>query len=111
MLVMSCNTMFLPALNTVQNDLHTSTAMVALCLTVYTAGAGVQPLVMGPLSDVIGRRKPMMVGSHKRLRLPRLIRDVDGVGYVFCVEYARRRAGCARAIHPGIYLGRASTQH
>jgi hypothetical protein len=60
-LVMSCNTMFLPALNTVQMDLNTTTTMAALCLTVYTMGSAIQPLVMGPISDVIGRRKPMLV--------------------------------------------------
>jgi DHA1 family bicyclomycin/chloramphenicol resistance-like MFS transporter len=62
-LVMACNTMFMPALKTVQSDLNTTPIKVALCLTVYTLGSGITPLVMGPLADIIGRRKPMLI-SH-----------------------------------------------
>lgn len=62
-LVMACNTMFIPAISIVQAELDTTPTMVALCITVYTLGSGITPLVMGPVADVIGRRKPMLI-SH-----------------------------------------------
>jgi hypothetical protein len=62
-LVMACNTMFLPALRTVQEELHTSTASVTLALTSYMMASAIQPLIAGPLADVVGRKKPM-VAAH-----------------------------------------------
>jgi Na+/melibiose symporter-like transporter len=62
-LVMACNTMFMPAIVTVQDELNTTPTLVAMCLTVYTLGSGLTPLVMGPVADIVGRRTPMLI-SH-----------------------------------------------
>ncbi len=54
--------MYLPSLPDVAVDLATSEAAVALTISWVLAGAAVAQLVIGPLSDRIGRRRPAILG-------------------------------------------------
>ena len=54
---------YLPALPTLQNDFQVSTAAIQLTLTATTIGFGVGQLLVGPWSDKIGRRTPLMVAT------------------------------------------------
>lgn len=54
--------MYLPALPNIAQDLHTSTSLVQLSLTACLLGIALGQLVAGPISDVYGRRKPLLVG-------------------------------------------------
>ncbi|MDQ1691369.1 MAG: transporter, family, multidrug resistance protein [Pseudonocardiales bacterium] len=54
--------MYLPSLPVVGSDLHASTSAVQLTLTACMIGLGAGQLVVGPLSDTFGRRKPMVIG-------------------------------------------------
>ena len=54
--------MYLPALPLITRQWHTSASMVQLTLTACLGGLGVGQLVAGPLSDVLGRRRPLMAG-------------------------------------------------
>ncbi|MGU3497326.1 multidrug effflux MFS transporter [Mycobacterium sp. C31M] len=54
--------MYLPALPRIAEDLSVSSSVVQLTLTGTLAGLAVGQLVIGPLSDSLGRRKPLMVG-------------------------------------------------
>ncbi len=54
--------MYLPALPQVATSLHTSSASVQLTLTACLVGIGAGQLVAGPLSDSLGRRRPLLVG-------------------------------------------------
>lgn len=54
---------YLPALPTLQNDFDVSTAAIQLTLTATTIGFGVGQLLVGPWSDKIGRRTPLMVAT------------------------------------------------
>ncbi|MGK2902700.1 MAG: multidrug effflux MFS transporter [Mycobacterium sp.] len=54
--------MYLPALPRIAEDLSVSTAVVQLTLTGTLAGLAVGQLFIGPLSDSLGRRLPLMVG-------------------------------------------------
>ncbi|HLW94453.1 MAG TPA: multidrug effflux MFS transporter [Solirubrobacteraceae bacterium] len=54
--------MYLPALPSVAHDLHASTAAVALTLTASMLGLGFGQVVAGPLSDTLGRRRPVLIG-------------------------------------------------
>lgn len=54
---------YLPALPTLQNDFRVSTAAIQLTLTATTIGFGVGQLLVGPWSDKIGRRTPLMVAT------------------------------------------------
>ena len=54
--------MYLPSLPDVAVDLATSEAAVALTISWVLAGAAAAQLVIGPLSDRIGRRRPAIIG-------------------------------------------------
>ena len=54
--------MYLPALPSMAHDLSASAAAVALTLTASLVGLGAGQLVAGPLSDALGRRRPVLVG-------------------------------------------------
>ncbi len=54
--------LYLPSLPSLARDLHTTTAASALTLTACLIGLAVGQLLSGPLSDQLGRRRPVIVG-------------------------------------------------
>jgi DHA1 family bicyclomycin/chloramphenicol resistance-like MFS transporter len=54
--------MYLPALPTITDDLQTTAAAVQLTLTGTLLGLALGQLLIGPVSDAIGRRKPLLAG-------------------------------------------------
>ncbi|MFI9461296.1 multidrug effflux MFS transporter [Streptomyces xiamenensis] len=54
--------MYLPALPDVTEDLNTGAATVQLTLTACLLGLGLGQLIVGPMSDQLGRRRPLLVG-------------------------------------------------
>jgi DHA1 family bicyclomycin/chloramphenicol resistance-like MFS transporter len=54
--------MYLPALLSIGEDLHVSATSVQLTLTGMLVGVSVGQLLVGPLSDAVGRRKPLLYG-------------------------------------------------
>ena len=54
--------MYLPALPEVQADFGVSTSLVQLTLTMTTLGMALGQILAGPLSDLLGRRRPLFVG-------------------------------------------------
>ena len=55
--------MYLPALPTIGAELAASSATVQLTLTGTLVGLATGQLVIGPLSDALGRRRPLMIGT------------------------------------------------
>ncbi|MFC5141632.1 multidrug effflux MFS transporter [Actinomycetospora rhizophila] len=54
---------YLPALPALSADLATSPSVTQLSLTACLVGLALGQLVAGPLSDVLGRRRPMLLGA------------------------------------------------
>src|SRR6185369_104985 len=54
--------MYLPALPRIADELSVSSSMVQLTLTGTLAGLALGQLIIGPLSDSLGRRRPLMAG-------------------------------------------------
>src|SRR6476659_8670583 len=54
--------MYLPALPKIADEMSVSSSMIQLTLTGTLAGLALGQLVIGPLSDSLGRRRPLMVG-------------------------------------------------
>ncbi|OZE83783.1 Bcr/CflA family drug resistance efflux transporter [Rhodococcus sp. 15-649-1-2] len=55
--------MYLPALPSIVDDLNSSAAAVQFTLTGTLIGLALGQLVIGPLSDIVGRRLPLIVGT------------------------------------------------
>ncbi|MCZ2858974.1 multidrug effflux MFS transporter [Blastococcus sp. VKM Ac-2987] len=55
--------MYLPALPNITSDLLTTSATVQLTLTGTLIGLALGQLVLGPLSDAYGRRRPLLAGT------------------------------------------------
>ena len=55
--------MYLPALPTIREQLGTTSATVQLTLTGTLVGLALGQLVIGPLSDAMGRRRPLLAGT------------------------------------------------
>ena len=54
--------MYLPALPEVQADFGISTSLVQMTLTMTTLGMALGQILAGPLSDLMGRRRPLLIG-------------------------------------------------
>ncbi|GGD55448.1 multidrug effflux MFS transporter [Paenibacillus nasutitermitis] len=54
--------MYLPSFPEIADDFGTKASLVQLSLTACLVGMGLGQLLIGPLSDVYGRRKPLLVG-------------------------------------------------
>ncbi|MEV8586479.1 multidrug effflux MFS transporter [Streptomyces sp. NPDC051180] len=76
--------MYLPALPEVTGALHAPAATVQLTLTACLAGMALGQLVVGPMSDKWGRRRPLLVGM---------------------VVYVLATAACALAPTAGLLIG------
>jgi DHA1 family bicyclomycin/chloramphenicol resistance-like MFS transporter len=55
--------MYLPALPTITDELGTTSSAVQLTLTGTLVGLALGQLVLGPLSDRFGRRRPLLAGT------------------------------------------------
>ncbi|MBW4779702.1 multidrug effflux MFS transporter [Rhodococcus fascians] len=55
--------MYLPALPAIAEDLNTPSSAVQLTLAGTLVGLALGQLVIGPLSDIVGRRLPLIVGT------------------------------------------------
>lgn len=54
--------LYLPAFPEMVNHFDSSESAVQLSLTAFLIGAGVGQVIFGPLSDRVGRLKPLLVG-------------------------------------------------
>jgi DHA1 family bicyclomycin/chloramphenicol resistance-like MFS transporter len=57
-----CIDMYIPALPRLTADLHASTSSIQLSLTTCLIGLGLGQLLIGPASDRLGRRRPLLCG-------------------------------------------------
>ena len=55
--------MYLPALPAIADDLMTSSSAVQLTLTGTLLGLGLGQLAIGPFSDAVGRKRPLVLGT------------------------------------------------
>lgn len=53
--------MYLPSFPTIVEDYGTSASLVQISLTTCLLGLGLGQLIIGPMSDVLGRRKPLLI--------------------------------------------------
>ncbi|MFZ4834363.1 multidrug effflux MFS transporter [Rouxiella sp. Mn2063] len=110
-----CIDLYLPALPEMAKELHTSTATSQLSLTAGLLGLGFGQIIFGPLSDSLGRMRPLLFSlvilllaslgcafaqNIDQLIVARLIQGLAGAG----------GAVISRAIARDMYTGHALTK-
>ncbi|MFG1921039.1 multidrug effflux MFS transporter [Cryptosporangium sp. NPDC048952] len=94
--------MYLPGFPTMADELGTDAASVQLTLTTFMAGLAIGQLVIGPLSDRWGRRRPLLIGAAVCVIASALCAVAPNVGALIAFRFLQGFAGAA-----GVVLGRA----
>ncbi|AVH59089.1 MULTISPECIES: multidrug effflux MFS transporter [Streptomyces] len=94
--------MYLPALPEVTTSLHAPAATVQLTLTACLAGMALGQLVVGPMSDKWGRKRPLLAGLVVYVVATVLCAVAPGVEFLVAFRLAQGLAGAA-----GIVIARA----
>jgi len=105
--------MYLPALPTIVTELETTEAAVQLTLTGTLVGLALGQLVIGPLSDALGRRRPLLVGTALHVVASLLVLLAPSIGVLGALRVLQgvgTAAGAviALAIVRDLYDGRAA---
>jgi MFS transporter, DHA1 family, multidrug resistance protein len=105
--------MYLPALPALADDLRTTPSTVQLTLTGTLAGLALGQLLVGPLSDAFGRRRPLLagIGLHVVASLLCMVAPsiaVLGVLRVFQGVGAASAAVVTMAVVRDLFTGRAA---
>ncbi len=105
--------LYLPALPSITTDLATSEAAVQFTLTGTFAGLALGQLLVGPLSDTIGRRLPLIAGAALHVLasvLCALAPNVETLSVFRTLQGVGAAAGSvvALAIVRDLYVGRAA---
>jgi DHA1 family bicyclomycin/chloramphenicol resistance-like MFS transporter len=90
--------MYLPALPAVVDDLETTPAAVQLTLTGTLVGLALGQLLVGPLSDAVGRRLPVLVGLAVHLTASLLCTVAPTVGVLGGLRVLQGLAAAATAV-------------
>jgi len=77
---------YLPSLPDVARDLDTTTTAVQLTMTSVLVGAALGQLVIGPLSDRLGRRRPVLVGIALHIVISLLCAIAPGIGTLIALR-------------------------
>jgi MFS transporter, DHA1 family, multidrug resistance protein len=105
--------MYLPALPTIRQELGTTSAQVQLTLTGTLVGLALGQLLIGPLSDSLGRRRPMLAGTALHVVASLLVLIAPSVA-VLGVLRVLQGVGCAAtgvvamAMVRDLFAGRAA---
>jgi DHA1 family bicyclomycin/chloramphenicol resistance-like MFS transporter len=93
---------YLPGLPAMQRSLHTSAALIQLTVTMYIVGLALGQLLAGPVSDGLGRRRPLLISTA----------GFTVLGFVCATAIDARVLVAARLLHgllagAGVAVGRA----
>jgi DHA1 family bicyclomycin/chloramphenicol resistance-like MFS transporter len=105
--------MYLPALPSITDELATTSATVQLTLTGTLVGLALGQLVLGPLSDALGRRRPLLAGTALHVLASLLVLvapDIAVLGALRVLQGVGTAAGAviALAVVRDLYDGRAA---
>ncbi|MFE0188829.1 Bcr/CflA family multidrug efflux MFS transporter [Streptomyces sp. NPDC059008] len=94
--------MYLPALPQVTAALHSPAATIQLTLTTCLAGMALGQMIVGPMSDKWGRRRPLLVGMVIYVLATALCAVATDVAFLIAFRLLQGLAGAA-----GIVIARA----
>ena len=90
--------MYLPAFPRIGDELGASDSAVQLTLTGMLLGLAVGQLVIGPLSDAFGRRRPLVIGLCAHAAASLLCAIAPTVGVLAAVRVVQGLAGAALSV-------------
>src|SRR6187455_380633 len=104
--------LYLPSLPQLADDLDTSTSVAQLSITACLIGLAVGQLIAGPLSDRLGRRRPLIVGLVAFMLASIACALAPSPAILVALRLIQGLAGAAgivisRAIARDLYSGRA----
>lgn len=107
--------MYLPALPLIATDLDTTTPMVQLTLSAFMAGMAMGQLIIGPISDSVGRRRLLLAGAVISLVASIACALAPTIGVLIAMRLLQGLGGgacvvIARAIVPDLARGREAAQ-
>src|SRR4051794_38516829 len=107
--------MYLPAFPEIAASLHTSAAQVQLTLTACVAGLALGQLVIGPLSDRLGRRLPLIAAMSTYAVASVLCSLAPGAPALMGLRFVQGLAGAggvviARAVVRDLHSGAAAVR-
>ncbi len=107
--------MYLPSLPKLAADLDTSTSMTQLSLTACLIGLALGQLFAGPISDVRGRRGPLLIGLISYTASSLLCAFAPSIWTFILLRFMQGLAGSAgiviaRAVVRDLYSGTALTK-
>ncbi|WP_232696257.1 multidrug effflux MFS transporter [Brevibacillus daliensis] len=107
--------MYLPALPLLANDLHTTASYAQLSLTACMAGLALGQLFAGPISDVRGRRFPLLIGLLLYIVSSLLCMVAPSIWTFIILRFVQGAAGAvgiviSRAVVRDLYSGTELTK-
>lgn len=94
--------MYLPALAQVQHSFDTSAFLTQLSLASFFAAFALGQLIYGPLSDVFGRKKPVLIGIGLFIISSLFCVIIDNIYAFIALRFVEALGGCA-----GVVIARA----
>ncbi|MGP5092646.1 multidrug effflux MFS transporter [Staphylococcus equorum] len=107
--------MFLPGLPQIQSDFNTTTSNSQLTLSLFMIGLALGNLFVGPISDAIGRKTPLIVAMALFTLASIGIIFVDNIWWMIALRFVQGFCGGAgavisRAISSDLYTGKQLTK-
>ncbi len=108
--------MYIPAFPDMSRDLGSSTAAVQLSLTGFLVGLAVGQLLLGPISDSVGRRPVLIAGSALFMLLSAICAVAPSVEILNSARLLQGIMGAAgivvaRAVISDLFQGTAAAKH
>src|ERR1700736_6603607 len=108
--------MYLPALPAIGRDLAASESVIQLTLTACLVGLALGQIVAGPLSDRLGRRRPLLIGVAGYVLASLLCATAPAAPVLVTFRLLQGLAGAAgiviaRAIVRDLYVGSAAARY
>src|ERR1700735_5138643 len=90
--------MYLPSTPTIAANLHASQTLVQLTLSGCLAGLAVGQLVAGPLSDGLGRKKPLLAGGGGFAAVSGACAAAPDIGALIALRFLQGMAGATGVV-------------
>jgi DHA1 family bicyclomycin/chloramphenicol resistance-like MFS transporter len=108
--------MYLPALPAIGRDLAASESMIQLTLTACLIGLAIGQVVAGPVSDALGRRRPLLIGVAGYVLVSLLCAAAPTAPILVALRLLQGLAGAAgiviaRAIVRDLYTGSGAARY